>query len=142
VVAGAIAGGLVTAAEDADINEITKTISMEKLVEQMEAKGFEVTVEGDAITAYKEGLGKTITITIDCPDGECQFQKPESPEGTGKCGMDKKRHFRFKMHGKVDMAAVKAKMADMGYDTEAIKAKMAGMAKEGFEGCPFAEGAE
>ncbi|MEE9323886.1 MAG: hypothetical protein V3U72_05080 [Candidatus Aenigmarchaeota archaeon] len=143
LVIGAMAGLSVSAADDADVNEITKTVSMEKLVEQMEAKGFVVTVEDDVINAYKEykkeGYEKTVHMTIDCPGGECQFQKPQPTEGMDKCGMDKK-HFKFRMHGTFDMEAVKAKMEAMGYDTEAINEKfawMTGKEHKGFEGCPM-----
>jgi hypothetical protein len=54
VVIGAIAGVSANAAENADISEITKTFSMETLIEKMEMKGFEVTVDGDTVTAYRK----------------------------------------------------------------------------------------
>lgn len=138
LVIGATAGLSVTAADDADVSEITKTIDMETVVGHMEAKGFDVTVEGDQVSAYREDFGKTIQITMDCPDGECQFHKPEPPEGMHQCGM--RKHFRFRMHGDMDMEAIEAKMQEMGYDMEDIEAKMAGMAEmkqKGFEGCPM-----
>ena len=137
LVIGSLVGTYVSAEDNADINEITKTIDMETLVEQMEAKGFIVTVQGDQISAYKEGDGKTMTITFDCPDSECQW--PEKPEGTEKCGMDKK-HYKFRMHGTVDMEDIEAKMLAMGYDMGDIEAKMAymeNMEHKGFEGCPM-----
>jgi len=136
LVVGAIAGVSVSAADNADISEITKTVNMERIAEGMEAKGFDVTVEGDMIYAYKEGYGKTVQVTVDCPDGECQFQKPELPEGKGKCGLVKKR-FRFRMHGGMDPETLKAKMLEMGYNLEDIEAKMEGMTQKRLEDCPL-----
>ena len=136
LVIGAMAGLSVSAADDADVNEITKTMDTETVIGHMEAKGFDVTAQGDQISAYKEEFGKTIQITMDCPDGECQFQKPQSPEGMNKCGMNKK-HFKFRMHGAVDMEAIKAKMEEMGYNMEDIGAKMAGMEQKEPGNCPM-----
>jgi hypothetical protein len=135
LVIGAMAGVSISAADYVDVNEITETVSMENVIESMEAKGFDVIVDGDQISAYKEykkeGYEKVVQITIDCSDGECQFQKPQSPEGMNK------KHFKFRMHGIADMEDVKEKMLNMGYDMEFIETKMAGMAHKGFEGCPM-----
>lgn len=143
LVVGAMTGLSVSAADDADVNEITRTVNMENVIEHMEAKGFDVTVNGDVVNAHREGYGKTVSITIDCPDGQCQ--KPISANGMKPEGMKpnaamKQQYFRFKMHGNVDMEAVKAKMAEMGYDTEAINAKIANMNPLG-EDCPIMQAA-
>jgi len=47
VVIGSIAGTYVSAEDNASIKEITKTISIETLTQQLEAKGFEVTLEDE-----------------------------------------------------------------------------------------------
>ena len=140
LVVGAFAGVTANAQENADIEEITSTVSIEDVVEHMEARGFDVTVNGDVVNAYREGYGKTISMTIDCPDGQCQ--KPIAPKGMKHEGMNpdaavmKKQSFRFRMNGNVDMDAVRARMAEMGYDTEAINAKIANMNRLG-EDCPM-----
>lgn len=142
VVVGSLVGTYASAEDNADIAEITKTVSMEKLAEMMEAKGFDVTVEDDVISAYKEEYGRTVQITFDCPDGQCQFAKPKPPEGWKPCDGMKKRHFRFKMHGTMTIEAIREKMAGMGYDVEDIEAKINWMQeneKEGYSGCPMQE---
>jgi len=137
LVIGSMIGTFASAADNAGTNKIAKTMSMEKAIEIMEAKGFDLTVKNDVIYAHKEykkeGYDKAFKMAINCPGGECQFQKPE------KEGMDKK-HSKFRMHGTMDMEAVKEKMISMGYGMEAINEKMAGMAKmehKGFKGCPM-----
>jgi hypothetical protein len=147
LVVGAMAGGLVTAAEDAEVNDIAGNFgdkfSLDNVLERLESKGFAVTVEGDTVTAYRESPGRTMTLTIDCPDGECA--QPEWPEGKPKCDLGKQKRFRFRMHGVVDIEAVKAKMAGMGLDADTINEKatwmqgMQGMKQRGMQGCPFAE---
>jgi hypothetical protein len=151
LVIGAMAGGLVSAEENAEVNEIAKeaiTVSAGKVIERLEAKGFEVTVDGDTVTAYKEWPGKTITMTLDCPDGECT--KPEPPEGKKAWGAMGKKRFHFRMHGVIDIEAIKAKMTDMGLDADTIEAKITAMGEKpmglkegnGFKACPFAENQE
>ena len=141
VVVGAIAGVSVSAEDNADINEITKTFSMENLIEKMEMKGFEVTVEGDTVTAYREYPGKTITMTFECPDGECTSLA--SPEGIMHKKAFMKTNFRFRMgDGSMDPEAFQAKLENMGMSQEDIDAMKAKFAEMGYRGCPFAETSE
>jgi hypothetical protein len=141
LVVGATAGLSVSSAANEEINEITKIVSMEDVMEGLEAKGLEFTVDGDTITTYKEVSGKTMTITIECPDGECQFQKPEMADGKKPCYEMCKRHFKFRMHGDWDMEAVAAKIqaaVEAGKITaEEGEAKLEWMEQNGFKGCPM-----
>jgi len=146
VVIGALAGGLVSAEENAEINKFAKLFDINTVQEHLSSKGFEVTFEGETITAYRETPGRTMTMTIECPDGECA--KPEPPEGNmhGQAfGM--KKHFRFRMfngpfNGPKNPAEFQAKLEQMGITQENIDAMNEKLAGMGFKGCPFAETAE
>ncbi len=140
VVAGSLVGAFASADDSTaieDIAETVKMIDMGKVVESMEARGFDVTVDGDMISAYKEGYGRTVQITVDCPDGQCQVP---NPHGEKMPCNGAKKHFRFKMHGTMTVEAIKAKMAGMGYSVEDIDAKITGMQQmkqDGYGNCPF-----
>ncbi|MBN2330980.1 MAG: hypothetical protein JXC85_04125 [Candidatus Aenigmarchaeota archaeon] len=137
IVVGSLVGTYASAEDAAEIDKITKTVSMDKIAELMEARGFEVAAEDDVISAYKEGYGRTIQITVDCPAGECQVPPPA--EGLKPCGGFGKKNFRFKMHGVMTVEAIKEKMAGMGYNVTGMEGKinmMQHMRQNGYKGCP------
>ena len=135
-------GVSVSAVDKADNSVMTKTFSMESFVEQMELKGFEVTVYGDTVTANGEYSGKTFTTTFECPDGVCT--KTWSKDGYAhKQNFDMKKHSWFGMgDGAKDSEVFHAKFEKIGMTQEDIDAMKAKFAEFGHKGCSFAETAE
>lgn len=136
------AGVSANAADNAENGVITKTFSMESLIDQMEMKGFEVTVEGDTVTAYGEYPEKTFTMTFECPDGECT--KTWSKDGYAhKQSFGMKKHSWFGMgDGAKDPEAFHARLESMDMTQEDIDAMKAKFAEFGHNGCSFAKTAE
>lgn len=149
LVVGAMAGGLVSAEEDAEISELANLFSIDTVQERLESSGFIVTVEDETITAYRESPGRTMTMTIECPGGECP--KPEPPEGMmgpgpGGMGPGMRKQFRFRMEdAPMDPEAFRARLESMGMDADDIEAMQAKLGEmgyngfRGFRGCPFSD---
>ncbi len=149
IVIGALAGTYASATEDAEIQELTMTASIDDVMEHMEAKGFEITADGDTLTAYRESTGRTMTITMDCPDGECPLPGPGEGAGIGPMG----KNFRFRMgpgggpmhHGQMGAQVnpeefqeqMQQKLAEMGLDEDEIENVIEHFGRFGPGKCPF-----